>query len=142
MRQYQGLDAFTVSPIRRLSTTALAAWLAEDLQQAQCLIYGRNLSEDAVALAQLQLQAKSWLYHPIEQRIDFIVEGYIFRNDYLPLIYYLQGQKFSVSGRCSMIGKVCGVDLYLSASYTGEVGDFVQQRFSLPLKQLLKMAVA
>jgi hypothetical protein len=142
MRQYQGLQAFTVAQTGLYTAPALAAWLAEDLQSCHCLIAGKNQQDERMTLAQLPLQADSWLYHPIEQRIDFIVEGYIIRNDYLPLTYQLQGQQFSVSGRCSMIGKVCGVDLYLSASYTGEVGDFVQQRFSLPLKQLLKMAVA
>jgi hypothetical protein len=142
MRQYQGLQAFSQQQTKRFTAPALAAWLAEDLQSCHCLIAGKNQQDERIILAQLPLQADSWLYHRIEQRIDFIVEGHIIRNDYLPLIYHLQGQKFSVSGRCSMIGKVCGVDLYLSASYTGEVGDFVQQRFSLPLKQLLKMAVA
>ncbi len=140
MRQYQGLNAFSALQIRP-TATVLAAWLAEDLQHCQCFIYGKNPNEQVVTLARLHLQAQSWLYHSFEQRIDFTVEGYIIRNDFPPLTYHLQGQNFSLNGRCSMISKVCGVDLYLSASYTAQRGDFVQQRFSIALPLLLKMLI-
>jgi hypothetical protein len=72
-----------------------------------------------------------------DQRIDLIVAGPILRNDCVPLIYRLQGEQFAISGRCSMIARVCGVDLYLQRSYTGVIGDIARQKFSIALKPLL-----
>jgi len=67
------------------------------------------------------------------------VSGPIIRNDCVPLTYRLQGKQFGVSGRCSLLPMVCGVDLYLQRSYTGVVGDIARQRFSFHLKPLLKL---
>lgn len=137
MRNYQGLPAFAEQHTGLRTADALAIWLAADLQYGVCGIYGKNEHDALIPLAHLPLDNETWEYSRFEQRIDFISKGQIVRNDFPPLLYRVQGQQFSFNGRCSMIGKVCGVDLYLNASYTAQVGDFAQQRFSIPLKLLL-----
>lgn len=106
----------------------------EDLQDCVCTIYGNIDNDERVVLAQLRLLPESLLYEPFDRRVDFCVTGPILRDDCVPLTYQLQGKEFGISGRCSMIAKVCGVDLYLQKSYTGVVGDIARQAFSLPLK--------
>jgi hypothetical protein len=43
-----------------------------------------------------------------------------------------------VTGRCSIIARVCGVDLYMCNNYSEQIGDTVRQRFSLSIPALLK----
>lgn len=123
----------------RLNAQRLAELLLTDLCQCRCSIYGTIGDDDKVLLAELELLPESLEYEMFDQRIDFIVAGPIRRNDCVPLIYRLQGELFALSGRCSMIARVCGVDLYLSRSYTGVIGDVARQKFAISLPPLLKM---
>jgi hypothetical protein len=117
----------------------LAALLLKDLQQCQCHIYGSLADDDNILIAGLSLLPDELHYEMFDQRIDFIVAGPILRNDCVPLTYRLQGKTFGISGRCSVIPKVCGVDLYLKRSYTRVIGDIARHKFSIDIKALLKM---
>jgi hypothetical protein len=90
-------------------------------------------------LAKLDALPESLNYDSFDQRIDFCVSGAISRADFAPLFYRLQGIVFGFSGRCSMISRVCGVDLYLARSYTGVVGDIATQKFSISMDSVLKV---
>ncbi|MDD2759464.1 MAG: hypothetical protein PHH11_04120 [Methylomonas sp.] len=138
MKQFHGLDILRLATDNRCDTRQLAALLLKDLQQCQCRIYGCIGDDDKILLATLSLLPDTLLYDAFDRRIDFVVVGPIIRNDCVPLTYRLQGQDFAISGRCSMIARVCGVDLYLQASYTGIVGDIARQKFSMAVKPLLK----
>ena len=139
MKQFHGLDKLKLPHDGALKTNNLAELLSNDLQHCQCQIYGCIGDDDKILLATLDLLPDSLNYDAFDQRIDLIVTGPILRNDCVPLTYRLQGKNFAISGRCSMIARVCGVDLYLQASYTGIVGDIARQKFSVAIKPLLKL---
>lgn len=137
MRQIHGLEKLIEQQPGRLNAQKLAELLLADLRACRCSIYGTIGDDDKVLLAELDVLPDSLTYEMFDQRIDLIVEGPILRNDCVPLIYRLQGEQFAISGRCSMIARVCGVDLYLQRSYTGVIGDIARQKFSIALKPLL-----
>ncbi len=137
MKQYHGLET-CLNSSEQPSDQHLAACLLDDLKDCYCEIYGED-KEQAILLTRLALVEETLHYDRFDKRIDFTVNGEILRDDYLPLTYRLQGRQFAITGRCSMIGKVCGVDLYLSKSYSGRQGDFTQQRFKIKLKDLRKV---
>ncbi len=139
MKRFHGLDKLSQSHQGMMQAQTLGKLLLNDLQQCQCHIYGGIADDDNILLAALNLVPDSLVYDAFDQRLDFVVAGPILRNDCVPLTYRLQGNQFAISGRCSMISKVCGVDLYLHGSYTGSVGDMARQYFSLPIKPLLKL---
>ncbi|OQW68873.1 MAG: hypothetical protein BVN35_19695 [Proteobacteria bacterium ST_bin11] len=137
MRRIHGLEKLIEQQSGRLNAQKLAELLLTDLRACCCSIYGTIGDDDRVLLAELDLLPDSLTYEMFDQRIDLIVAGPILRNDCVPLIYRLQGEQFAISGRCSMIARVCGVDLYLQRSYTGVIGDIARQKFSIALKPLL-----
>ncbi len=139
MKQFHGLNVLGKTFDRTPNTKQLAEQLLNDLQQCRCEIYGNIGDDDKVLLATLELLPDTLNYEAFDQRIDLIVSGPILRNDCVPLTYRLQGRDFALTGRCSMIARVCGVDLYLQASYTGIVGDVARQKFSIAVKPLLKL---
>ena len=137
MKQLYGLKALSRRHNACLTNKVLADLLMQDLQQCRCFIYGR-IDEVSVLLTEFVLQTDSLSYEMFDQRIDLTVVGEIIRNDCVPLTYRLQGTQFSITGRCSMIPKVCGVDLYLNSSYSGIVGDVAHQKFKIYIKEVLK----
>lgn len=139
MKQFHGLVELRLTHPGWLKPQGLAALLLEDLQQCQCYIYGSLADDDKILLAGLSLLPDELHYEMFDQRIDLIVAGPILRNDCVPLTYRLQGKTFGISGRCSVIPKVCGVDLYLKRSYTCVIGDIARHKFSIDIKALLKM---
>ncbi len=139
MKHYHGLQNLSRRYEGMLNTQRLAELLLDDLQGCRCNIYGCIGNDDKIVLAELRLISESLVFDSFDQRIDFVVSGLILRNDCVPLTYRLQGGEFAISGRCSMIGKVCGVDLYLQASYTGIIGDIARQKFAIAVKPLLKI---
>jgi hypothetical protein len=138
MKQIHGLKNLTNDRRTTLNAQKLAALLQADLQQCRLTIFGCVETDDKVVLAELHVLTDSLEYRIHEQRLDFCVCGPILRADAVPLTYRLQGKQFAITGRCSMIAKVCGVDLYLQRSYTGKVGDIARQNFSLYVSTLLK----
>ena len=139
MRQFHDLDKLGSSFIGLFKADDLANLLLDDLQDCQCQIFGCIEEGDQVLLATLRLLPDTLYYDKFDQRLDFMLAGPILNNDCVPLTYRLQGKVFAVAGRCSMIARVCGVDLYLQRSYTGFIGDIARQKFSLDIKSLLKM---
>jgi hypothetical protein len=138
MRQIDGLTDLKQQSPARLNAEKLAMMLIDDLQACYCSIYGIS-NDDNVLLARLDLVADTLNYDAFDQRLDWVVAGPIVRNDCVPLTYRMQGRTLALSGRCSMIARVCGVDLYLQRSYTGVLGDVARQRFSLSVNGLLKL---
>jgi hypothetical protein len=112
--------------------------LLNDLENCLCSIFGKTKVEVPVLLAELKIVPQSLYYEMFDQRIDFEVSGKIINYQYVPLTYVVQGDKYSFNGRCSIIPKVCGVDLYLSKNYTQHTGDVVRQKFSISVKKLVK----
>ena len=137
MKQIHGLEKIKKQHPNSLNMPKLAEILLADLQQCYCRIYGCIADNDKILLAELNLLPDTLSYDRFDQRIDFCLSGAILRSDCVPLTYILQAESFAISGRCSMIPKVCGVDLYLQRSYTGVMGDIARQNFALHLKSLL-----
>ncbi len=138
MRQEQGLNTLTEGYQKRITTTVLSRLLLNDLENCLCSIFGKTKEEVPVLLAELKIVPESIYYEMFDQRIDFVVSGEIINHQHVPLTYVVQGDKYSFNGRCSIIPKVCGVDLYLSKSYTEQTGDKVQQKFSISVKNLVR----
>ena len=139
MKTIKGLEKICQPQIKRLTIDKLAQLAVADLADCYCLIYGENKQEQAVLLAKLDLLTESIYYDQFDKRIDLCVAGKIINTEHVPLHYCLQGQQLAIMGRCSMLPKICGVDLYLQASYTGVVGDIARQNFSIPIKPLLDL---
>ena len=138
MKEIQGVEELVNDNRQRLSYQILAERLLEDMRHSHFLIFGRQ-HDITVVLADLPLAADALVYDAWDKRLDLMFSGVIQRDDCVPLTYRLQGQSLSVSGRCSMIPKVCGVDLYLSHSYSGREGDRVYQKFAIKLVDVMKL---
>lgn len=139
MRKIHGLNELKQDYGARLNVAQLAAMLIEDLHSSFCDIYGALGNDDRVLLARLDLLPETLIYEAFDQRLDWSVSGVILRNDCVPLTYRMQGRQLAITGRCSVIARVCGVDLYLHNSYTCVTGDVARQRFSLAVKPLLSL---
>lgn len=140
MRHVLGLETIRAHHPERLNARRLAELLLLDLRECRCYIYGNGEDEDKnVLLAELVLLPETLVYDNFDQRIDFVVSGQILRTDHVPLTYRLQAKSLAICGRCSVIPRVCGVDLYLQHSYTCVAGDIARQKFAISVKPLLKM---
>lgn len=138
MRQEKGLEALSKDHIGKVTVATLSKLLLDDLKDCKCSIFGVTKNEKPVLLTTLELMTESLYYDKFDQRIDFTVAGEILENRDVPLTYKVQGNKYYFYGRCSTIARVCGVDLYLSPSYTEKIGDIARQRFSISVKKILK----
>lgn len=137
MKQLQGLDALMPGCDMRPGKSELANRLMEDLSFCRCCIYGQQGDREAV-LAELSLADDSLYYDRFDQRIDMVLVGSIINDACAPLTYRLQGEFFVVSGRCSLLPQVCGVDWYLGGAYRGKMGDFVRLKFSISMREVRK----
>ncbi|MFA5982604.1 MAG: hypothetical protein WC782_01185 [Methylococcaceae bacterium] len=88
-----------------------------------------------ITVAELKLLDDGLFYDRYSQRIDLLFVGRILHAE-VPLSYAIQGESIVVTGRCSTIKQVCGVDLLLNESYTGCMGDIIRQKFSLAINNL------
>lgn len=136
MREFHGLDKLCADQQGLLNSHKLARLLMADLAEARLLIYGKDSADNPMRLAVLTLLPETMQYENFDQRLDLVFVGEIMANATPALSYCLQGQEFSVTGRCSTISKVCGVDFYLSRSYTGKIADVVRQPFAISVKAL------
>ena len=136
MRKFQGLEKLCLNQEGLLTPKRLAQLLITDLAEAQMLIYGRHIDDKPVLLAILNLLPDSLQYDPFDQRLDLVFAGQIIADSSPALTYCLQGREFSVTGRCSTIPKICGVDLYLSRTFTRTLGDIARQPFAISMKDL------
>lgn len=138
MKQLHGLEKLRQKHTGTINAAKLVEILTDDLRYCECTIYGSIGDDDQIVLAKLSLLPETLNYEMFDQRLDLNVEGRILRNDCVPLTYCLKGDLFSVTGRCSIIARVCGVDLYMCNNYSEQIGDTVRQRFSLSIPALLK----
>lgn len=139
MKQMLGLNRLISGHRECWTVKFLAEWLMEDLQDCHCCIYGQ-LDGESLLLADLPLQKGSLEYEMFDQRIDLVLYGEILRDDCVPLTYQLKGENIEISGRCSMLPQVCGVDWYLGKGYSGKTGDFARLRFKVSVKEAMKLA--
>ena len=140
MRKYQHISLLVKQNNGVENKTEFADLIMNDLKQSSCMIYGENADEELVLLAELQTQLDTIkLYSGLfQQRIELVVEGKITNDQYPAITYSVNGATLRFYGRCSTIPQVCGVDLYLDKSYTGEVGDYVKQKFTIPVSKLYR----
>lgn len=137
MKHYLGLENGFAMQGSHINKRIFVNWLLDDLQGCYFDVYGQ-IQEARVLLSRLNLLDSTLEYESFDQRIDFVVAGPILRNDCVPLNYRLQGRTFAMTGRCSMISKVCGVDLYLQSTYSGRVGDIARHKFAISIATLLQ----
>ncbi len=137
MKTLDGLKTLSEALSEHFTEQRLAEMLLQDLDNCRLTINGA-MHEQPVVLAELGAQTEGIVYEPFDKRIDLMLEGRILRDDCPPLTYCLQGKRFRISGRCSMIPKVCGVDLYLSHSYSGKRGDVVRQKMKIYLAEVMQ----
>ncbi|KAF3978608.1 MAG: hypothetical protein HFP77_00995 [Methylococcales symbiont of Iophon sp. n. MRB-2018] len=140
MRKYQNLEGLLKGINIPLDKQSFADLLADDLKQAHCQIFGETIDEELVLLAELKTQDNSISYSSgiFRQSIAFVVAGHIISNEYPAITYRVDTGTFQFYGRCSTIPQVCGVDLYLDKSYTQTIGDYVKQKFTIPVNQLYR----
>ncbi|WP_198243052.1 hypothetical protein [methane-oxidizing endosymbiont of Gigantopelta aegis] len=141
MKKLHGIDVLFKPCQRVLTDRRIADVLLKDLAHCRFYIYGDYKGEHII-LAELVLQEESLQYEPFDKRIDLSMAGVIKRTDSVPLTYRLQGEVFGVSGRCSVIPKVCGVDFYMGQSYSGNVGERIQMKFKIKLADIKKQLKA
>ena len=138
MRQVFGLNELLGGCSGNLTIKVLTGLLLEDLKNSHCLIIGETADDESVVLANMPIIADTLYYEMFDQRIEFVVAGPILVSNYPALTYRVKGECFGFYGRCSTIPKVCGVDLYLSRSYTEVIGDVARQKFSVSVTKLFK----
>ncbi len=131
MRHVQGLERLCAAETDYLNIEKLTGLLLKDLRDCHFSIYGQSPQQ---LLAQLDLASDGLFYEQFDKRIDLTLHGKIACKDSPPLTYSLQGEHLAISGRCSILPQVCGVDLYLN-HYDEETGE-VRQNFSIQVKQL------
>jgi len=140
MRQYKNLDLLVKHNNGVKNKTEFSDLLIDDLKESSCSIFGETADEQAVLLAELKIQMDSLDLHSgmFHQHIEFVVDGAIINDQYPALTYTVKGGTVLFFGRCSTIPQVCGVDLYLDKSYTDKEGDYVKQKFTIPVNKLFK----
>lgn len=131
MRHIQGLERLCATETDYLNMERLARLLLKDLSDCHFFIHGQDPQQ---TLAQLELTTDGLFYEQFDKRIDLTLQGRIVCKDSPPLTYTLKGKHIAISGRCSVLPQVCGVDLYLN-HYDEATGE-VRQNFSIPVKKL------
>jgi hypothetical protein len=140
MRKYQHISLLVKQNNGVANKIEFSDLVMKDLKQSSCMIYGENIDEELVLLAELKTQLDTIKLNSglFQQSIGFVVEGKIANDQYPAIAYSVNGATFRFYGRCSTIPQVCGVDLYLDKSYTGKVGDDVKQKFTIPVSKLYR----
>ncbi len=137
MKIFHGIASMNPTGDGRLNERSMAELLMNELLHGRCSIYGERAGEP-VLLAVLHVQPDWLSYERFDQRIDLILAGDILRDDCPPLTYRLEGEHFAVSGRCSMLPQVCGVDWYLGTGYGGRAGAPARLKFKIAVKEVLR----
>jgi len=138
MRQEYGLRELLQGVKGNLTVKILSALLLEDLKNCHCVIMGSTVEDQKIVLAKLSLVPDTLIYEMFDQRIGFDVIGPILVENSPALTYKVDGKYYGFWGRCSTIPQVCGVDLYLSHSYTGKAGDIAKQKLTVSVASLIK----
>jgi len=136
MRQLNGLEKFLSTHSGFIKAEQVAQYIQAQFSNSHLLVYAEPLNEQQTLLADLTLNGELASYEPYAQRLEFIYTGYV-DSCLIPLSYTINGVDLSFCGRCSVLPKVCGVDLYFS-NYTRQEGFFARQKITISIKELVK----
>ena len=135
MRELKGLGLFLDNYTGMIKANTVAEFMQSQFSVSHLRVYADPLEEEKITLlADLSLQEFS--YDAFEQSIIWIFMGTVLDAS-IPLTYRIDGQQLQFTGRCSVIPKVCGVDLYFS-HYQQQQGVRVRQKITVSIRDLVK----
>lgn len=136
MRQLTGLESFFIKNSGSIKAEQVAQFMQEQFRNSQLTVYAEPLSEQQTVLAKLDISKDMITYDAYAQRLEFVFIGTV-KNEKIPLTYTIKGLDLSYIGRCSVLSKVCGVDLYFS-NYQRIQNSAVRQKIIVSIKELVK----
>ena len=136
MRQLTGLGDFFIHHSGGIKAEQVAEFIQKQFNGSDLVVYAEPLSEQKTVLAILAFNPEMSAYDAYAQRLEMIFMGEV-TNESIPLSYTIHGLDLSFYGRCSVLSKVCGVDLYFS-NYKRSQGAAVRQKITLSIKELVK----
>jgi len=136
MRQLTGLESFFINHSGSIKAEQVARFIQEQFSSCQLVVYAEPLSEQKTVLAELDIDAEMTNYDSYAQRLELIFSGTV-NDEKIPLTYTINGLDLAYFGRCSVLSKVCGVDLYFS-NYQRIKGSSARQKITISIKELVK----
>ncbi|MBE0470457.1 MAG: hypothetical protein IBX55_13245 [Methyloprofundus sp.] len=136
MREIFGLELFLDADKGGLTAEVLAELVRQDLAHSHLQVYAESLDEQQTVLADLTIANGEIHYDGFAKRLEMIFIGSVL-DDAIPLTYRIKGKQLLIRGRCSVIPKVCGVDLYF-AHYLREKNSQARQKIIFSMPDLLK----
>jgi len=136
MRQLTGLERFLENHTGFIKPEQVAQYMQSQFKGSHLLVYAEPLGEQKTLLADLTIINDQMGYDLYQQRLELVFIGTVI-DEKIPLTYTIYGQDLSYLGRCSVIPKVCGVDLYF-ANYVQSKGQKVRQKIVISIKDLVK----
>jgi len=136
MRQLIGLERFLINHTGFIKPEQVAQYMQTQFKESHLLVYAEPLGEQKTLLADLTIINDQMNYDLYQQRLELVFIGTVI-DEKIPLTYTIHGQDLSYLGRCSVIPKVCGVDLYF-ANYVQSKGQKIRQKIIIPIKDLVK----
>jgi len=136
MREILGLEALSCSKQGILNSDVLAALMRQDLAQSHLQVFSESVDEkQRTVLANLALKGEI-NYDQFSKRLEMLYLGAVL-DEAIPLTYAIKGKQLLIRGRCSVIPKVCGVDLYFS-QYSRKSGSQARQKIIFSISDLIK----
>ncbi len=136
MRQLTGLEHFFTHHSGTIKAEPVAEFMQKQFNGSHLVVYAEPLSEQKTVIATLALNSEMNAYDAYAQRLEMIFMGEV-TNESIPLTYTINGLDLSFYGRCSVLSKVCGVDLYFS-NYKRVEGSVARQKITISIKELVK----
>jgi len=136
MRQLTGLERLLENHTGFIKPEQVAQYMQAQFKESHLLVYAEPLGEQKTLLADLAIINDQMDYDLYQQRLELVFIGTVI-DEKIPLTYTIHGQDLSYLGRCSVIPKVCGVDLYF-ANYVQSKGQEIRQKIIIPIKDLVK----
>ncbi len=134
MKKIHGLNEFKAK-YGDISNQHFNLKMLTEFEDSQFFIFGQQ-DANKTLLANYQLKEDGLFFEPFSKRIDFVYTGKIIDNSLPPIHYKLEGKTISITGRCTLIPKVCGADLYLDSTYDEQKNSDVIQSHSISVKYL------
>lgn len=136
MRQLTGLESFFTQHQGSVTAEQVAQFMQEQFNHCQLVVYAEPLSEQKTVLARLDINKEMISYDAYAQRLEFVFIGTV-DSEEIPLTYTINGAMLNYFGRCSVLSKVCGVDLYFS-NYKRIAGSSVRQKITISIRDLVR----
>jgi len=135
MRELKGLEIFLEDYKGMIKAEAVADFMQKQFIESHLRVYADALDESQEnVLADLTIQESS--YDAFSQSLSWHFSGKVLQEA-IPLTYCIKGKQLQFTGRCSVIPKVCGVDLYFS-DYQKKQDFLVRQKIHVSIKDLIK----